>query len=607
MMAGHSGESSLKPVPSRRRRQPYSKVKIPLNIYRILVRSLLAAMLVGAADVATALETISPTDSNISYTGRFNFSNPSKPEFSWPGTSIIANFEGTSLSARFNASANDDSVVVIIDDGVPVKVPLGSSSQNYALASGLSSGVHSVEIVNATESWQFDGIEFENFRVDDGSSLVVPPSRPTWKLEFYGDSNAAGYSATSQCDCGGGGNYNAYYTYPAITSRMLGAEYSNIGISGETISPEASWPISDNWDELSYGQNSPTWNFNNFTPDAVIINLGANDIWGANKNEIKTAWKDFITNNIRDVHPDAHVVLANSTGWASNEPANYVHEAVQELHISGDANVSYVKFPWLWSQAHAVVSEHAGFANILADHLAVELGLPAPTPNTLTSYGLPNGDVGNGSLERSFTSGEVDGWRSWGGNDAEYIENDVDAQDGTNYVRVTDDSGFWHGTEAAQGEQYVLKGWMRGDPGNDGNLRLEFKDQSQNIIASIPGIHPVTNSWQQFSTTGTAPPGTWQVTAVLTTSNGNTVDFDDISLEFFTDGNFNHDDTFDGQDFLAWQRGESPNPLSPSDLGVWKANYGSAAPFSTIAATVPEPASVLLLLVAAGLAWVYRI
>ena len=51
------------------------------------------------------------------------------------------------------------------------------------------------------------------------------------------------------------------------------------------------------------------------------------------------------------------------------------------------------------------------------------------------------------------------------------------------------------------------------------------------------------------------------------------------------DGDFNDDGFVDGADFLVWQRGESPNPLSAGDLDIWKAAYGGAP-----IAAVPEPA-----------------
>jgi hypothetical protein len=60
------------------------------------------------------------------------------------------------------------------------------------------------------------------------------------------------------------------------------------------------------------------------------------------------------------------------------------------------------------------------------------------------------------------------------------------------------------------------------------------------------------------------------------------------------DGDFNGDDIVDGRDFLAWQRGESPNELSSSDLALWRDNYGTGG--LAAVASVPEPASMLLLL-----------
>jgi hypothetical protein len=55
-------------------------------------------------------------------------------------------------------------------------------------------------------------------------------------------------------------------------------------------------------------------------------------------------------------------------------------------------------------------------------------------------------------------------------------------------------------------------------------------------------------------------------------------------------GDFNNDGIVDGADFLVWQRGESPNPLSPGDLDAWKAAFGGPS-----IAAVPEPTAALLM------------
>lgn len=88
---------------------------------------------------------------------------------------------------------------------------------------------------------------------------------------------------------------------------------------------------------------------------------------------------------------------------------------------------------------------------------------------------------------------------------------------------------------------------------------------------------------------------------------------DDYTLEYLTtgdlagytlltvtapgpEGDFDRDFDVDGADFLAWQRGESPAGLGPSDLRDWQANYGWVAASAPSATAVPEPAGLLLAL-----------
>jgi hypothetical protein len=64
-------------------------------------------------------------------------------------------------------------------------------------------------------------------------------------------------------------------------------------------------------------------------------------------------------------------------------------------------------------------------------------------------------------------------------------------------------------------------------------------------------------------------------------------------------GNHDGDRDVDGADFLKWQRGESPIPLSQSDLDAWQENFGNVSSSMTAALTaVPEPRSIVLLLAA---------
>jgi hypothetical protein len=87
----------------------------------------------------------------------------------------------------------------------------------------------------------------------------------------------------------------------------------------------------------------------------------------------------------------------------------------------------------------------------------------------------------------------------------------------------------------------------------------------------------------------------------LTTPYWTIVDYvSSRNVEFFNlaalpDGDYNNDGRVDGRDFLLWQRGQSPNPLSAGDLQAWQANYGGGS-LAAVSAAVPEPACAVLFL-----------
>ena len=303
--------------------------------------------------LTTNAATIDPANPNILYTGRIQFSNPSRPVFSHVGCSIKTNFIGTGVSAIFNASGTSY-LYVILDDVADIHnrrvLKVTSTKQAFELATDLPNGRHSVEIVKIN---QYDTkVYFYGFNVN-GDGLAEKPTRPPLALEFYGDSNAAGQSAWDPNDSGTAAVNGGYFTFPAITARMLNAEYSNISGGGAGVTSQGWWNLVD-YHNLYHMNDSPSasniWDFKNnywhFSPAAVIVNLGANDYYNhVSKTDIKNGWKSFITTYLRVYYPNAHIVLVNSYGWAYNEPADYVQEAIEELKAAGDDNVSFLKFP----------------------------------------------------------------------------------------------------------------------------------------------------------------------------------------------------------------------------------------------------------------------
>ena len=72
-----------------------------------------------------------------------------------------------------------------------------------------------------------------------------------------------------------------------------------------------------------------------------------------------------------------------------------------------------------------------------------------------------------------------------------------------------------------------------------------------------------------------------------------------VLLEILQEGDFDLDLDVDGGDFLMWQRGELPDPLSSTDLALWQTYFGDGgSSVASASATVPEPGSIMLLLAA---------
>ena len=94
------------------------------------------------------------------------------------------------------------------------------SRASYVLASGLPYGVHKLEIMkeNCSGNSSFYGFDVT------GAGLVAPPQRPSLRIDFYGDSNICGSSNYNEKNSG---DMGTYYAFPAMVTRVLGAEMNN--------------------------------------------------------------------------------------------------------------------------------------------------------------------------------------------------------------------------------------------------------------------------------------------------------------------------------------------------------------------------------------------
>lgn len=300
--------------------------------------------------------TVAPPDSiysNVQLIGRFDTSDVAGPKFAWSNSTIKANFTGTGISVNLK-SVGDNYFNVIIDGIVkaPIRVSQNTTSP-ITLATGLTNGVHTIELVKRTEA-NVGEVQFLGFTVTDGE-LLTPPEASSKRIMFIGDSITCGYGneGTSQYESFTTKNENAYLTYAAITARALGADLMNISWSGRGVYSNYGGDKTDLMPEiferiLPY---NPTllWDYTKWTPQVIVINLCTNDFSTGTPDTtaFTTAYKNFV-GKIRSQYPNADIYCAVGPmlSWdALTNARNCITSTVSLLEAAGDSKIHFIEFP----------------------------------------------------------------------------------------------------------------------------------------------------------------------------------------------------------------------------------------------------------------------
>jgi len=472
----------------------------------------------------TQAATVSPSDPNLQFIGRWERSHPSEPWAYAQGSSLIASFTGTSISATFDVPA-DEYFRVILDGDADTSVKVRfSSGEPLTLAHNLVPGTHRLELIKETDDGRATLLALE---IDDGESIVPSPARPARRITFYGDSNLAGYSLDSERNQDGPQLVGSYYGYAGITSRLFGAEYQNISRGGATIPS-----LNTAYDRIDWTTSSPVWDFEDNPADVVVVNIGANDAWRP-KNVNKVRYHRLL-DNLRAAHPAAHIMLFNAYGWDSDEPANYIDEVISERE---DPAMSWAVFPWVFEQYHGCQTDHAGMAQYLAAHLSAITGWAAGSPDVVSGYGQ-GGDVANGSFEESAPFGGW-GWRYFDDPGVHRAYDPAEAHEGDHFLRLTNGATSHQTNPASNGDVIVLSMWMRGaSEGDNVDVSISFRDQDGGGEINDP-IHQtsetttLTTNWHRYSMTVAAPADTptpvYSVRITFTAGSRNSVDIDGVA------------------------------------------------------------------------------
>ncbi len=326
-------------------------------------------------------------DSLVRMVGRFDRSEAAGPRCTWSASAVAVTFTGGSLSVKFNDSGKNFWQIVV--DGASAGVlELQAGEHVYPVASGLSPGPHTVELVKRTEF--FGGVtQVQGFQLEAGAKLLPTPARPH-RIEVIGDSISCGYGneAPRKEEHFMPATENGWLAYGAVAARKVDADYVCIAWSGKKLWPNNS--ILDYYDRVLPDAAAAKWDFSAWTPDVVVINLGTND-FGGKGNPEEAGWVAAYVEFIKQIHaryPKAPVYCAVGTmmsDWPEDRKPRttilgYLAKVVAQANAAGGPPVRLIDFGvqdaanGLGADWHPSVKTHALMGDQLAKTLKADLG-----------------------------------------------------------------------------------------------------------------------------------------------------------------------------------------------------------------------------------------
>lgn len=307
----------------------------------IAIAALLLSALQAGASSTLPIEGsfFNASNPHIMYMGRVCFATEGVASFNYPGTTITTGFEGTSLKAVCRPKTGY--FMAQIDNAAPFKVAFNAERDSVVtLATALNNGPHTVRMMYIIEGL-FRTPEFRGFVLDKGCQLSNPKPLSERRIEFIGNSITCGYGVESTAfhDPYEDETENHMLTYANIVSDSLQAQHTSISRSGIGAYRNYNGPSNGSPDNMNYQYgftlfNHPEygqWNFANYQPQLVCINLGTNDFStpGYKVPLFEQGYRKLLA-TVREKYPDAKIVLMSGPMLEENEN-NLVKTAINKI------------------------------------------------------------------------------------------------------------------------------------------------------------------------------------------------------------------------------------------------------------------------------------
>lgn len=294
-------------------------------------------------------------DERLQYIGRIDHTNPKKPEFIFPATSLTFRFYGKSATLKVeNRRGCWNNYVGAIVDGEEKTFQLKEQGSTTLLLVDGEEKEHTILFFK-----RMDGcheLVLEELLLSEGSKLLPTKEKPYRKIEVYGDSVSAGEVSEAEeyrgkVDPEHQGEYsNSWYSYAWIAARKLNAQLHNIAQGGIALLDKTGWFAAPNyvgmeqvWDAVHYNpeiHEMTKWDFKQYTPHVVIVAIGQNDnhpddymkedIEGEKANFWRNRYKQWIK-NIRKTYPNAIILLTTTILCHDKNWDESIHRVWKEL------------------------------------------------------------------------------------------------------------------------------------------------------------------------------------------------------------------------------------------------------------------------------------
>lgn len=333
---------------------------------------------------------IMPSDPGFRYLGRMSFKNPDAPRMGFTGAQIFATFEGTSVGMLLKP--NSGYYVAVIDGGKPIRVQSRQDTL-VVIKQGLNKGMHRITIAQDTEAIDVGYPEFYGLKLDSGCLLGEAPQLPERTIEFIGNSITCGKGALDNTRDKAVDNiaYETWYqSFDAEVCRRLNAQCMVVAKSGIGIYRNNGGKKNGDADNMQFyyprtlhSADSEMWDFSQYHPQLVCINLGTNDT--AQFYDVKLLEKAAKTffGDVRKRYPDAKIIIMTGpmrTGRRLADQKTAIDAAVSQLKAEGVKDLYRFDFPYdtgkhgYGTGHHPSAGEHQAMADMLTPYIQKIMG-----------------------------------------------------------------------------------------------------------------------------------------------------------------------------------------------------------------------------------------